>query len=65
MSGLLARLTSPLAAPADFSAVLAGGWTGSPAAELATRPVEIAGAGTVPRGDLCSGSGEPDGTIRF
>ena len=65
MSGLLARLTSPLAAPADFSAVLAGDWTLAPAAELATRPVEIAGAGTVPLGDLCSVSGEPDGSIRF
>jgi formylmethanofuran dehydrogenase subunit C len=65
VSGLLARLISPLAAPADFSAVLAGGWALAPATELATRPVEIAGAGTVPLGDLCSVSGEPDGTIRF
>jgi len=65
VSGLLARLTAPLTAPADFSAVLAGGWTGLGTAELAARPVELAGQGGVPLGELCSVSGEPDGSIRF
>ena len=65
MSGLVARLTAPLPSPADFAAVLAGHWTALPAAELARRPVELAGRDTVPLGELCSVSGEPDGTIRF
>ncbi|HET6578511.1 MAG TPA: hypothetical protein VFG66_09315 [Gemmatimonadales bacterium] len=65
MSGLLARLTTPLPGPADFSAVLAGAWSGLPAAELAARPVELAGHGPIPLGELCPVSGEPDGSIRF
>jgi formylmethanofuran dehydrogenase subunit C len=65
MSGLVARLAAPLPGPADFSAVLAGEWTAVPAAELARRPVEMVGRGTVPLGELCSVSGDPDGTIRF
>ena len=65
MSGLLVRLTAPLPAPADFAAVLAGAWTGLPDADLAARPVELAGRGAVPLGELCSVSGVPDGSIRF
>lgn len=65
MSGLLARLAVPLTEPADFSAVLAGSWTGLTAAELASRPVVIGRRGPVPLGDLCVVTGEPDGTIRF
>ena len=65
MSGLVARLTAPLPGPADFGAVLAGDWIALPAAELARRPIELVGRGTVPLGELCPVSGEPDGSIRF
>jgi formylmethanofuran dehydrogenase subunit C len=65
MSGIVARLAAPLAEPADFSAVLAGAWTGLTAVELAARPVALAGHGAVPLGELCAVGGEPDGTIRF
>ena len=65
MSGIVARLTAPLPGPADFGAVLAGDWTALPAAELARRPVELAGRDAVPLGELCSVSGESDGSIRF
>ena len=65
MSGLLARLTAPLTAPADFSRVLAGTWSGLGAADLAARPVDVGGHGAVPLGELCTVSGEPDGGIRF
>jgi len=65
VSGLVARLTSALAEPADFSSVLAGTWTGLTARELAARPVAVAARGEVPLGDLCAVSGEPDGSIRF
>jgi len=63
MSGLEGRLRSPFAAPADCSAVLDGTWTGWSAAELARRPVVIAGRGPVPLGDLCDLSGEPNGSL--
>ena len=65
MSGLQAKLRAPLAAPADCSAVLAGGWAALRAADLAQRPVTVAGRGAVPLGDLCELSGEPDGSIRL
>jgi len=65
VSGLTARLTSALAEPADFSAVLAGTWTGLPARELTARPVVVAGQGEVPLGDVCTLSGDTDGSIRF
>ena len=65
MSGLEARLRSPFAAPADCSAVLDGTWTGWSAAELARRPVVIAGRGPVALGDLCDLSGEPNGSLRL
>lgn len=63
MSGLVARVRTP--GLADFSAVLAGAWTALGPAELARRPVAVAGRGDVPLGDLCDVSGTADGTIRF
>jgi formylmethanofuran dehydrogenase subunit C len=65
VSGLRARLAEPLTAPADFSRVLADGWTALSAADLARRPVELAGGDVAPLGDLCTVSGEPGGRIRF
>lgn len=65
MSGLVARLRTALAEPTDFSSVLAGAWTGLSAAELVARPVSVAGRGEVPLGDVCTVSGDPDGSIRF
>jgi formylmethanofuran dehydrogenase subunit C len=64
MSGLVARLTAP-AEPADFSAVLAGAWAALAPADLARRPVVVAGRGELPLGDVCEVTGTPDGTIRF
>jgi formylmethanofuran dehydrogenase subunit C len=65
VSGLVARLAGSLADRADCSAVLAGAWTGLSARELAARTVSVRGRGEVPLGDICTVSGEPDGTIRF
>jgi formylmethanofuran dehydrogenase subunit C len=65
MSGLRARLRAPLRAAADFGEALAGDWGTLPAAELARRPVSIAGQGTVPLGELFDVTGQPDGTVRF
>lgn len=65
MSGLVAQLKGRLAEPADFSAVLAGSWTGLTAAELAGRTVNVVGRGAVPLGELCTVTGKPDGTVRF
>lgn len=65
MSGLIARATAALPGAADCSAVLAGAWTALNAAELARRPVVLAGRGAVPLGELCTVTGEPDGTIHF
>ena len=63
MSGLVVRVTT--SAPADFSAVLEGSWTAATAAELARRPVRVAGRGDEPLGELAEVSGAADGTIRF
>ncbi|HUR93824.1 MAG TPA: hypothetical protein VMY76_04545 [Gemmatimonadales bacterium] len=65
MSGLVARLTSQLAAPADFSAVLAGSWTALTVKELSGRPVMLGGRTAVPLGELCAIAGRPDGSLRF
>jgi formylmethanofuran dehydrogenase subunit C len=65
MSGLVVRLKAPLTGPADFAAVLAGSWAGLSAAELTRRPVDLVGRGTVPLGELCTITGNPDGTITF
>jgi formylmethanofuran dehydrogenase subunit C len=64
MSGLTAKLRAPLPA-ADCSAVFGGLWTAAPAADLARRPVLVAGRGAVPLGELCELSGEPDGSVRL
>lgn len=64
-AGLLARLRAPLARAADFGEVLAGSWSALPAADLARRPVLIAGSGAVSLGELFDVSGDPAGRIRF
>jgi formylmethanofuran dehydrogenase subunit C len=64
MSGLEAKLRASLAA-GDCSALLAGAWSGLTAADLARRPVALAGRGPVPLGELCEVSGAPDGSVRF
>jgi formylmethanofuran dehydrogenase subunit C len=65
VSGLAVKLRGALDAVADCSALLAGGWSGLRAADLARRPVSVAGRGPVSLGELADVSGEPDGTIRF
>ncbi|HKT59742.1 MAG TPA: hypothetical protein VJQ46_06805, partial [Gemmatimonadales bacterium] len=65
MSGLQVKLRGELDPGTDCSAVLAGAWTGLNAADLARRPISIAGRGPVSLGDLGTVSGEPDGSIRF
>jgi formylmethanofuran dehydrogenase subunit C len=64
--GLLARLKAPFRHRADFADVLAGSWTSLTAAELARRPVRMAGAqSSVVLGDLFDIRGEPSGSVRF
>ncbi|MBA3319804.1 MAG: hypothetical protein H0T50_17165 [Gemmatimonadales bacterium] len=63
--GIAARLREPLRARADLGAVLAGGWSGLTAAELARRPVRLAGGASVGLGDLFELTGAPAGRIRF
>jgi formylmethanofuran dehydrogenase subunit C len=65
MSGIVVRLKTAPAGPADFASVLAGAWTGLSAAELARRPVELVRRGAVPLGELCTVTGDPDGSITF
>ena len=65
MSGLRVKLRAALDPPADCSAVLAGSWSGLAAADLARRPVVLAGRRSVPLGELCEVTGEPDGSVRF
>lgn len=63
--GIVASLRSPIGGRADFGEVLAGSWTGLPAAELARRTVVLDGEAEAPLGDLFSVSGTPAGLIRF
>ena len=65
MSGLQVKLHASLDAEADCAALLAGEWGKLTAADLARRPVSIAGRGPVSLGELAEVSGAPDGTIRF
>jgi formylmethanofuran dehydrogenase subunit C len=65
VSGLVAALRAPLPARADLGAVLAGGWSGLAAAELARRPVRLEGGTSVPLGELFDLSGSPAGRITF
>jgi len=65
VSGLEVKLRGALDTVADCSALLAGGWSGLKAADLARRPVSVTGRGPLSLGDLAKVSGEPDGTIRF
>jgi formylmethanofuran dehydrogenase subunit C len=65
MRGLEVKLRASLGPEADCSAVLAGGWSRLAAADLARRPVDLAGRGPVPLGELCEVTGDPDGSVRF
>jgi formylmethanofuran dehydrogenase subunit C len=65
VSGLQVTLRGALDAAADCSALLAGEWGRLTAADLARRPVAIAGRGPVSLGELADISGEPDDTVRF
>ena len=65
MSGLAVKLRASLETAADCSAVLAGAWSGITPADLARRPVGLAGRGSVPLGELCELTGTPDGSVRF
>jgi len=65
MSGLEVKLRASLEAAADCSAVLAGPWSGLAAADLARRPVSLAGGGPVALGELCELTGDPAGSVRF
>jgi formylmethanofuran dehydrogenase subunit C len=63
--GLVARLRSPLPQRADFSEVLADGWTELSTRGLAERPVYLERDGPATLGDLFEITGKPDGRIRF
>jgi formylmethanofuran dehydrogenase subunit C len=63
--GITARLKSPLRQRADFSEVLAGSWTQSPAGTLAQRPVYLEGNGKTQLGELFTIEGRPSGRILF
>ena len=65
MSGLVVQMRTALAGTADFSGVLAGAWTMLSAAELAKRTIGLAGRGDVALGEICTVSGEPNGSVRF
>jgi formylmethanofuran dehydrogenase subunit C len=65
VSGLQVKLRGALDAAADCSALLAGEWGRLTAADLARRPVAVAGHGPVSLGELAEVSGEPDDTVRF
>jgi formylmethanofuran dehydrogenase subunit C len=62
--GIVARLRASLAGRADFSGVLETGWTSMSPADLARRPVSVAGRPAT-LGDLFELSGEANGRIRF
>ena len=62
--GIIARLRSPLAGPADLGEALAGGWTSLAADALARRPVTVDGRRAF-LGDLFELSGSPAGRLRF
>ena len=63
--GIVAGLRAPIRGRADFGEVLAGGWTGLAADDLARRTVLLDGDTAVPLGDLCTVSGAAAGRIRF
>ena len=65
MSALQVKLRGALAPGADCSALLAGGWSGLSAADLARRTVSLPAGGVVALGDLAEVTGAPDGSIRF
>ncbi|HET9726668.1 MAG TPA: hypothetical protein VFP28_07105, partial [Gemmatimonadales bacterium] len=65
MSALQVKLRGALAPGADCSALLAGGWSGLSAADLARRTVSLPAGGVVALGDLAEVTGAPDGSICF
>jgi len=65
VSGFQVKLRAALDAATDCSALLAGEWGRLTAADLARRPVSVAGRGPVALGELADVTGEPDGSIRF
>lgn len=65
MSGLVAKLKTPLRQRADLSEVLAASWTTLSARDLANRPVYLEQDGGVRLGDLFELDGRPEGKIRF
>ena len=65
MSGLIARLRTPLLQRCDFSEVLVTPWSSLSADKMAARPVYLIRDGQVSLGDLFDLKGDPDGRIRF
>ena len=65
MSGLQIALRAPLAAAADCSMLLEGGWTGLAPDPLSRRPVALPGHGPVPLAELAAVTGNADGTVRL
>jgi formylmethanofuran dehydrogenase subunit C len=65
VSGLVAKLKTPLRQRADLSEVLAGSWGALTARELSDRPVYLEQDGPVCLGDLFELDGHPEGKIRF
>jgi formylmethanofuran dehydrogenase subunit C len=64
IGGLIARLRQPLPGRADLGEMLAAGWVGLGAGELARRHAALGGQ-TVPVGELFDVTGAPAGRIRF
>ena len=65
MSGLRRPGDGPRRSPPISRRCSPGAWTALTPAELARRPVVVAGRGELPLGDVCELTGTPDGTIRF
>jgi formylmethanofuran dehydrogenase subunit C len=65
VSGLVARLKTPLRQRVDFSEVLAGRWTSLSTRDLAARPVYLEVDGPARLGELFDITGEPNGSIRL
>jgi formylmethanofuran dehydrogenase subunit C len=63
--GLEARLRTPLRQRADFSELLAPGWTALPPSDLARLPVYLEQDGAQALGDLFDLTGQPGETLRF
>lgn len=63
--GIVARLRAPLDGRVDFTDTFAGDWQSLPSADLARRPLQVAGHGAANFGDLFDVSGTASGALRL